>query len=96
MTAPNTMPIDEIIHRVTDIAHKYNVKRLDLFGSFAAGNAGIRSDIDFVVRGCTDIDGLLEEVDQIPTLRKIDIFNYDDVCSDLLREDMDKYGKQIF
>ena len=35
----NTMPIEEIIERVTDIAHKYNAKRLDLFGSFANGTA---------------------------------------------------------
>ncbi len=91
-----TMPIDEIINRVTAIAHKYKVKRLDLFGSFAVGNATERSDIDFVVRGCEDIDSFEAEVNDIPTLRRIDIFNYDEVCSDLLREDMDKYGKQIF
>ena len=91
-----TMPIEEIISRVTSIAHKYNAKRLDLFGSFARGTQTERSDIDFVVYGCEDIDGLMEEVDEIHTLRKIDIFNYDEVCSDYLREDMDKYGKQIF
>ncbi|QFJ56280.1 nucleotidyltransferase domain-containing protein [Pseudobutyrivibrio xylanivorans] len=90
------MPIDEIINRVVAIAHKYNVERLDLFGSFALGTASERSDIDFIVRGCSDIDNFEEEVNNIPTLRKIDIFNYDEVCSDLLREDMDKYGKQIF
>ncbi len=93
---PNIMPIEEVIERVTDVAHKYNVKRLDLFGSFADGTASPRSDIDFIVRGCEDIDSFLEEIDEIPTLRKIDIFNYDEVCSDYLREDMDKYGKQIF
>ena len=38
----------------------------------------------------------IEEIDKIPTLRIIDIFNYDEVCSEYLREDMDKYGKQIF
>ena len=91
-----TMPIEEIISRVTEIAHKYNARRLDLFGSFARGTQTERSDIDFVVYGCEDIDELMEEVDNIPTLRKIDIFNYDEVCSDYLREDMDKYGKQIF
>ncbi len=96
MSECKTMPIEEIIRRVTEIAHKYKVKRLDLFGSFAMGNASERSDIDFVVRGCEDIDAFEEEVNEIPTLRKIDIFDYDEVCSDLLREDMDKYGKQIF
>ncbi|WP_036977589.1 nucleotidyltransferase family protein [Pseudobutyrivibrio sp. MD2005] len=91
-----TMPIEEIITRVTDIAHKYNVKRLDLFGSFANGTATEYSDIDFIIYGCDNIDLFEEEVQNIPTLRKIDIFNYDEVCSPELREDMDKYGKQIY
>ncbi len=46
MTKQNTMPIEEIIQRVTSIAHKYNVKRLDLFGSYANGNYSDRSDVD--------------------------------------------------
>ena len=96
MVTHKTMPIQEIIDRVTEIARKYNVKRLDLFGSFANGNASERSDIDFIVRGCSDINSLIEDVENIPTLRRIDIFDYDEVCSDLLREDMDKYGKQIY
>ena len=96
MLSTYTMPIEEIIQRVTELAHKYNVTRLDLFGSFAQGTASERSDVDFVVRGCEDIEDFEEEVNNIPTLRKIDIFNYDEVCSELLREDMDRYGKQIF
>ena len=44
MIQHKTMPIPEIIDRVTAIARKYNVKRLDLFGSFAYGNASERSD----------------------------------------------------
>ncbi len=90
------MPVEEIISRVTEIAHKYKVRRLDLFGSFANGTAKERSDVDFIVRGCEDIEEFREEVDNIPTLRKIDIFDYDEVCNEYLREDMDNYGKQIF
>lgn len=96
MTKPNIMSAEEIIERVTDLAHKYNVKRLDLFGSFARGTQTETSDIDFIIYGCENINAFEEEVENIPTLRKIDIFNYDEVCSDYLREDMDKYGKQIF
>ncbi len=92
----NVMSTEEIIRRVTEIAKKYHTKRLDLFGSYAMGTQMERSDIDFVVHGCEDMQALLEEVEEIPTLRKIDIFNYDEACSDYLREDMDKYGKQIF
>ena len=48
----NIMPISEIIEKVTMICKKNNVKRLDLFGSFATGTATPTSDIDFVVYGC--------------------------------------------
>lgn len=96
MTEQNLMSVEEIIERVTNIAHKYNVRRLDLFGSFARGTQNARSDIDFIIYGCEDIDAFESEIEKIPTLRKIDIFNYDEVCSENLREDMDKYGKQIF
>lgn len=42
----NTMPIDEIIQRVTDICKKNQVAQLSLFGSFATGSALPTSDID--------------------------------------------------
>lgn len=96
MSLGSTMPIDEIIQRVTDICKKHQVKHLSLFGSFAKGTATERSDIDFIVYGCDNIIQLLDEIDEIPTLRKIDIFDYDEVCSDYLRKDMDLYGKKIY
>ena len=44
----NVMPISEIIEKVTMICKKNNVKRLDLFGSFATGTATPTSDIDSI------------------------------------------------
>ena len=40
---PYQMPIDEIIARVTEISRRHGVRRLDLFGSFARGDATERS-----------------------------------------------------
>ena len=71
----NVMPISEIIEKVTMICKKNNVKRLDLFGSFATGTATPTSDIDFVVYGCDNLMQLEDDLLQIETLRKIDIFN---------------------
>lgn len=42
----NTMPIPELIDRVTEICKKNKVQRLDLFGSFATGTATPTSDIE--------------------------------------------------
>lgn len=92
----NTMPITELIDRVTEICKKNKVQRLDLFGSFATGTATPTSDIDFVVYGCQDILKLEEDLEEINTLRKIDIFDYDSIKNKFLLEDIQKYGKQIY
>ena len=92
----NVMPISEIIEKVTMICKKNNVKRLDLFGSFATGTATPTSDIDFVVYGCNDFIKLENDLTEINTLRKIDIFDFDSIHNEFLLEDIRKYGKQIY
>lgn len=92
----NTMPISELIEQVTEICKKNGVKRLDLFGSFATGTSTPTSDIDFVVFGCNNLIKLETDLEQIETLRKIDIFDYDSIHNEFLREDIHKYGKQIY
>ena len=92
----NTMPISELIEQVTEICKKNGVKRLDLFGSFATGTSTPTSDIDFVVYGCNNLIKLETDLEQIETLRKIDIFYYDSIHNEFLREDIHKYGKQIY
>lgn len=92
----NTMPISELIEQVTEICKNNGVKRLDLFGSFATGTSTPTSDIDFVVYGCNNLIKLETDLEQIETLRKIDIFDYDSIHNEFLREDIHKYGKQIY
>lgn len=92
----NTMPISELIEQVTEICKKNGGKRLDLFGSFATGTSTPTSDIDFVVYGCNNLIKLETDLEQIETLRKIDIFDYDSIHNEFLREDIHKYGKQIY
>ena len=95
----NVMPISEIIEKVTMICKKNNVKRLDLFGSFATGTATPTSDIDFVVYGCDNLMQLEDDLQKIETLRKIDIFDFDsinEIHDEYLLEDIKKYGKQIY
>ena len=92
----NTMPISELIEQVTEICKKNGVKRLDLFGSFATGTSTPTSDIDFVVYGCNNLIKLETDLEQIETLRKIDIFDYDSIHNEFLREDIHKDGKQIY
>ena len=90
------MPVSEVIDKVAVICRSNGVRRLDLFGSFATGKAAPTSDIDFVVYGCEDILQLEQELQEIDTLRKIDIFDHDSIHNDFLLEDIRKYGKQIY
>ena len=92
----NTMPISELIDKVSMICKRNGVKKLDLFGSFATGTATPTSDIDFVVYGCDNLQQLEDDLLEIETLRKIDIFDYDSINNDYLLEDIRKYGKQIY
>lgn len=54
------------------------------------------SDIDFVVYGCNNLMQLEDDLQQIETLRKIDIFDFDSIKNEYLLEDIKKYGKQIY
>ena len=90
------MTIEEIIWQVTEICKKNGVEHLSLFGSYAKGNATKYSDIDFIVYGKVDIEHLQEQVDEIMTLKKIDLFEYDMCSNQYLKEDMDKYGRKIY
>ena len=44
------LTLEIIKDRVMPIAHKYDVKRLELFGSYADGTATGESDADFLVQ----------------------------------------------
>ena len=90
------MTIDEIIQQVTTICKNNGVEHLALFGSYAKGTATKYSEIDFIVYGPVDIMNLQEQVDEIMTLKKIDLFEYDLCQNQYLREDMDKYGRKIY
>lgn len=92
----NVMPIEKLIEKVTEICQKNGVKHLKLFGSHATGTATERSDIDFVVYGCDDLLKLEEDLLEIDTLRKIDVFDFEAIRNEFLLEDIEKYGKQIY
>lgn len=91
-----TMPIDVLISEVSKVCRANGVAHLKLFGSFATGTAHERSDIDFVVYGCPDIIKLEDDLEQIETVRKIDVFDFDNIRNEYILEDIEKYGKQIY
>ncbi len=90
------MSIDEILASVERICKKNKVEHLYLFGSYTKGNQTKTSDIDIIVKGGEDIGSLREQINCIPTIKKIDVFDYDSILNPYLKEEMDTYGKQIY
>lgn len=96
MSDHKVMPIDQLILHVERICRQNKVAHLSLFGSHATGTATERSDVDFIIYGCENKEKLTEDIDNIPTLRKIDLFFYDEIYNKYLKEDIDQYGKPIY
>ena len=69
---------------------------LVLYGSFAKGTQTETSDLDFAVKGCDNVREIRGKCELIPTLRTIDILDYDKCSNALLLEDIDKYGREIY
>lgn len=76
----------------------YGAQEIILFGSRAKGTATERSDIDIAVSGVVshDIYELQEELENIPTLYKIDLVDLDTCKNQLLLEDIKEYGREIY
>lgn len=90
------MTIEEIIEQVTVICKENHVEHLALFGSYAKGTATKYSDLDFIIYGPVDMEKLREQIDEIMTLKKIDLFEYDLCRNQYLKEDMDRYARKIY
>ncbi|MCD8105091.1 MAG: nucleotidyltransferase domain-containing protein [Lachnospiraceae bacterium] len=90
------LTLEEILGMIEKVCRKYQVEHLYLFGSYATGTATRTSDIDIIIKGGSDIFGLKDEIDRIPTLKRIDVFEYDKCENPYLKEDMDRYGRKIY
>lgn len=90
------MTAETVLREIIRCCKKYRVKEAVLFGSRAKGTAHERSDFDIAVSGAEDIDGLSEDIDEIPTLYTIDLVDMDACRNRLLLEDIKKYGRKIY
>lgn len=87
---------DAALSAIIDLAKKYNIKRLLIFGSRARGDYKERSDIDLAVSG-GDVVGFAVDVDdEVPTLLMFDVVNLDGVVQEELLESIAKEGKVIY
>ena len=89
------MKVEEVIKEAARLCRCFNAKEVILYGSRAKGTARERSDIDIAVSGAEDFDGLVEKVEELPTLYSVDLLNMDTCINQLLLEDIRQYGRKI-
>lgn len=89
------MTLDQIIERVKQIGEKCHAEQVILFGSFAKGTATKYSDIDIAVSGVKEMESFRQEIEEIETLRSIDIVDIEKCGNQLLLEEIKQYGRKI-
>ena len=83
------MNLPEHVHKgIIELAQKYGVKKVILFGSRARGDNWERSDIDLAISGGDRVRFTLDvdETDIVPTLLMFDVVDLDESCNEDLLE----------
>lgn len=96
VTHKNT-PDGVIINCVIETCKKHGVKHLYLYGSYAKKLVKPGSDFDFAIEGFEGkINELVEDIENIRTLKEIDVVEYDKIANANLKEEIDRYGRKIY
>ena len=86
----------QVINEICELAQKYNVEQVLLFGSRSRGDYKRTSDIDLAVKG-GDIDRFALDVDEeTTTLLEYYIVDLDEPMQTELLESIQKEGKIIY
>ena len=91
---------EKILKEIRNICDKYkNIEKVMLFGSRSADKEKYNSDIDLAIVGEFDFlfcERLKKEFENIPTLLKFDVVDYNNITNGELINDINKYGKVIY
>ena len=85
-----------VIEEIIELAKKYNLNKVILFGSRARGDYKSRSDIDLAVSGGDCIKFSLDVQETTSTLLFFDIVNLDGAVQKELLESIEKEGVCIY
>lgn len=90
-----------IVQGLCEIARRFHIEKIILFGSRARGDDHSRSDIDLAVWGIHDAVRYLDfkeaVEEQIPTLLRFDLIDMEGFnVSDTLREEISKDGVVLY
>lgn len=86
----------QVLMEIQELAKKYGVEKIILFGSRARGDFKRTSDIDLAVKGGDFTRFALDVDEETSTLLKYDIIDLDRDIQDELRESIQKDGRVIY
>ena len=83
---------------IIELAKKYGIKKVILFGSRARGDNWERSDIDLGISGGDRVRFTLDvdEVEIVPTLLMFDVVDMDEPCNAELLESIRRDGIVLY
>ena len=87
---------DEVIQEICEIAEKYKVEKVILFGSRARGDFRRTSDIDLAVKGGDFINFALDVDAETSTLLMFDFVDLNRSIQQELRENIEREGRIIY
>ena len=87
---------DEVIQEICEIAEKYKVEKVILFGSRARGDFRRTSDIDLAVKGGDFINFSLDVDEETSTLLMFDFVDLNRSIQQELRENIEREGRIIY
>ncbi len=85
-----------VIEEICELARKYNIDRVILFGSRARGDYHRVSDIDLAVSGGDFARFALDVDEETDTLLKYDFVNLDGSVQEELRYSIETEGRTIY
>lgn len=86
----------KVIEEIRNLAQKYDIEKVILFGSRARGDFRRTSDIDIAVTGGDFVRFALDVDEETSTLLEYDIVNLDRDMQDELRESIEKEGRILY
>ena len=89
------LTLDTIRRAVIPLAEKYDVVRVDLFGSYANGNATEKSDADFLVKFRAEVPSIFEVCGLQEELKISLNLPVDVITLPLVRPDKLRIGKVV-
>ena len=89
--------LDERVEsEIIELAKKYNIEKVILFGSRARGDNRERSDIDLAVSGGDILNFTFDVDEKVWTLLSFDVVNLDRGISEELQTEINRDGKMIY